>query len=164
MWNLGVIDDYTPKMAYETFCRPRSRNLRRLVEPWKEGDLVLPMKVDQGKLQGKIFLADFGLAIKSGTPVKRESKLQFPAIYCAPERLHGEHPSFASDMWSYMCLFSELYFGVLLFRDASDAFIPSSLVQTLGPLPKQWAGKYDAAGTSQEYYHDSRGNEQTCGA
>ncbi|KAH7202718.1 uncharacterized protein BKA55DRAFT_600537 [Fusarium redolens] len=34
---------------------------------------------------------------------------QLPAIYCASERVHGVDLSFISDMWSYMCLFVELY-------------------------------------------------------
>ncbi|KAI1030083.1 hypothetical protein LB504_010308 [Fusarium proliferatum] len=62
---------------------------------------------------GTITLADFGLAVKSGTSL--EDKALLPAIYCAPECIHNIHPSFALDIWSYMCIFAKLYLGFPLF-------------------------------------------------
>jgi serine/threonine protein kinase len=65
------------------------------------------------RVREKVYLADFGHAIKAGTSVCK--KWQWPIIYCSPERFHNVDPSCASDMWSYMCLFTELYTGATPF-------------------------------------------------
>lgn len=131
-------------MAYREFGRPRKTPLWFAM--WKRGQLVEPIQVNKESLRGGIFLADFGMAIEAGIPVKR--RWQAPTTYCAPERFHGTDPSFASDMWSYMCLFVQLYMGFAPFRTLTD------LVDRLGPLPLQWAGRYDAGDEPKESWYD----------
>ena len=94
----------------------------------------MPMKPHESLIGETISLGDFGLAAKSGTPV--EQKVQSPAIYCAPERLHNTNPSLASDMWSYMCIFAELYLGFPLFYGSAHSSVIDFIVKTLGPLPE----------------------------
>ncbi|GAB0139150.1 hypothetical protein EsDP_00007363 [Epichloe bromicola] len=150
LWDIGNIDQYAPKMAYQIFGRPRKAPL--WVQTWKIGELVKPIQVNRKLLRGNIFLADFGLAVKAGSPVN--CKWQSPAIYCAPERFHDIGPSFASDMWSYMCLFAELYLGFVPFRGRSNATTLSNLVRSLGPLPPQWNGMYNAGDTPEDSWYD----------
>ncbi|OAQ60296.1 kinase domain-containing protein [Pochonia chlamydosporia 170] len=120
LWDIGDIDNYTPKMAYRILGRPRKAPL--WAQTWKTGELVEP--------------------------------IHSPAVYCAPERFHGIGPSFASDMWSYMCLFAELYLGVVPFQGRANATAVSSLVRSLGYLPSQWHGSYDAGDTPEEFWYD----------
>jgi hypothetical protein len=54
------------------------------------------MKVPSNLLTNRVYLGDFGLAIKAGTLV--EYKEQCPAVYCASERYYSIDPSLASDM------------------------------------------------------------------
>ncbi|KIE00738.1 kinase domain-containing protein, partial [Metarhizium majus ARSEF 297] len=150
LWDIGSIDQYAPKMAYRTFGRPRKAPL--WVQTWKMGQLVKPIQLNKKLVRGNIFLADFGLTVKTGSPVN--CKWQSPAIYCAPERFHGIGPSFASDMWSYMCLFAELCLGFVPFHGRANATALSNLVRSLGPLPSQWAGMYDAGDTPEESWYD----------
>lgn len=154
LWDIGDIDNYTPKMAYRIFGRPRKAPL--WAQTWKTGELVEPIHVDEKLLRGNIFLADFGLAVNTVSPhtVNTTCKWQSPAVYCAPERFHGIGPSFASDMWSYMCLFAELYLGVVPFQGRANASAVSSLVRSLGPLPPQWDGSYDADDAPEEFWYD----------
>ncbi|ATY58657.1 CMGC kinase [Cordyceps militaris] len=142
--DIGDINDYTLKMAYREFSRPRKTPLWFAM--WKRGQLVEPIQVNKESLRGGIFLTDFSMAIEARTPVKR--RWQAPTTYCAPERFHGTDPSFASDMWSYMCLFVQLYMGFAPFRTLTD------LVDRLGPLPLQWAGRYDAGDEPKESWYD----------
>ncbi|EWY79671.1 CMGC protein kinase [Fusarium oxysporum NRRL 32931] len=104
---------------YKYLGRPRKMPIPTYEPMWKDGQLVMPMVPHSSLIQETIALADFGLAIKSGTSV--ECKIQSPIIYCAPERIHNVDPSFASDMWSYMCIFAELYLGFPLFYNAGHS-------------------------------------------
>jgi serine/threonine protein kinase len=99
-----------------------------------------------------ISLGDFGLAMKSGTSLTH--KIQSPAIYCAPERIHNMDPSFATDMWSYMCIFAELYLGFAMFYGAAHSSVIDFMVDTLGPLPAFWKGSYKAGGQYNETWYD----------
>lgn len=128
------------------------------IQPRKDGQLVMPMVPHDSLVEGTITLGDFGLAIKSGTSV--ECKVQSPAIYCAPERVHNIDPSFASDMWSYMCIFAELYLGFPMFGGAAHSSALDFMVRTLGPLPLFWKGSYKGDGKHDESWYDqSRGPE-----
>jgi serine/threonine protein kinase len=125
---------------------------------WKDGQLVMPMAPHSSIVQETITLADFGLAVKSGTSV--ECKIQSPVIYCAPERLHNVDPSFASDMWSYMCIFAELYLGFPMFHGAAHSTAVNFMVSVLGPLPLSWKDSYKGDGPYDESWYDqTRGPE-----
>lgn len=75
-------------------------------------------------------------------------------MYCSPDRLHGRAPSFACDMWSYMCIFAELYIGFVPFTTWRDGGVITSMVETLGPLPEQWKGSYVDAQESRNVWYD----------
>lgn len=103
-------------------------------------------------LRETIYLGEFSLAIKAGTSVSQ--KVLSPAVYWAPERLHSVDPSFASDIRSYMCLFTELYLGFTPFYGTGNASVLSFIVRVLGPLPKHWKGYYNGAGTNDNSWYD----------
>lgn len=97
-----------------------------------QGELVRPVVVPSSLLTNSFHLGDFGLAINAGTSVNY--KPQSPNAWCAPERLHHTDPSAASDMWSYIYVFTELYLGTLPWSIYSDAL--TGMVKVLGPLPQ----------------------------
>ncbi|KAH6958061.1 kinase domain-containing protein [Fusarium avenaceum] len=143
--------DITTK--YQHIGRPRKMMVPYV--PWKPCELVMPMAPQKELITDDIHLGDFGMAIRDGTPVVQ--KVQSPAKYCAPERVHGMNPSFASDMWSYMCLFAELYGKYPLFSGSANSTVISFIVDTLGPLPVQWKGSYEAGGScNPEWYSQLR--------
>ncbi|KAI3587370.1 kinase domain-containing protein [Fusarium oxysporum f. sp. albedinis] len=90
-------------------------------------EMVAPMTPkDSFVVQDSITLGDFGLAIRSGTEI---------------------NPTFASDLWSYMRIFAELYlkwplFGPVFFGGGFRSVV-ELLVRVLGPLPLSWKGSYD---------------------
>ncbi|KAI8412484.1 hypothetical protein FOFC_05741 [Fusarium oxysporum] len=147
--------DLTTK--YQILGRPQKIELPRDQETWKDGELVAPMTPkDSFVVQDTITLGDFGLAIRSGTEV--DFKLQVPVGYCAPERMHQINPTFASDMWSYMCIFAELYLKWPLFGPGffggGFRFVAELFVRVLGPLPLSWKGSYDGDGEPDESWYD----------
>ena len=112
----------------------------------------MPMKPHGSIVGDGVCLGDFGLTIKAGTRVT--STMQAPVAFCAPERFHGEMPTFATDMWSYLCIFAELYIGRPLVCGPGTAFIVEYIVDTFGPLPESWKGSYVAGGTCHESWYD----------
>ncbi|KNB05120.1 hypothetical protein FOXG_19492 [Fusarium oxysporum f. sp. lycopersici 4287] len=78
---------------YKQIGRPRKVKL--WTEQWKDGELVMPMKPKEELIGDSIVLGDFGLAHKAGTSTQ---KMQSPATYCAPERVHNINPSYGSDI------------------------------------------------------------------
>lgn len=111
----------------------------------------MPVKPKEELIGDSIILGDFGLAHKAGASAQ---KLQAPATYCAPERVHGTNPSYGSYMWSYMCVFFELYTGTYLFQGWGHASVMSSIVCTLGPLPESWRGTYHVGGSGEDKWYD----------
>jgi hypothetical protein len=67
-----------------------------LNDMWKQRKLVKAIKVSSNLLTNRVYLGDFGLAIKAGTSV--ECKEQCPAACCALEKYHSIDLSLASDM------------------------------------------------------------------
>jgi hypothetical protein len=61
------------------------------------------MEVPETLLTEKIYLSDFGMAIKAGTKVRH--KVHSLVMYRASELFHNTNPSFASDMGA-TCAFS----------------------------------------------------------
>jgi len=99
------------------------------------------MEVPKSLLRETVYLSDFSMAIKAGTEVNR--KVLFPFVFCAPERFHGVNPSFASDMWSFMCIFSYLYLGCVPWHSTNSNVLMAKMVEALGPLPEQWKSRYN---------------------
>jgi serine/threonine protein kinase len=152
MYSLRPFDQSGTATKYQHMGRPKKMRLDP--DLWKMGELVMPMCAHESLVGDTISLADFGLAIKSGTPVSQ--KLQSPAIYCAPERVHDQGPTFATDIWSYMCIFAELYMGCALFYGSGNSSIMSCVINTLGPLPASWKGTYKAGGASDDSWYDQK--------
>lgn len=150
MYSLLPNDRSSATAKYQCIGRPKKMPL--YPDLWKQGELVMPMQVDKSLIGDDVSLGDFGLAIKSGTPVSQ--KLQSPLIYCAPERMHNHGPTFATDMWSYMCIFAQLYMGYNLFHGAKGSLIASSMIQTLGPFPTIWRGTYAIGGACDGQWYD----------
>ncbi|KAF4501658.1 CMGC kinase [Fusarium agapanthi] len=132
MHTLRRLNNSIPE-KYKQIGRPRK--IKLWTEQWKDGELVMPMKPKEELIGDSIVLGDFGLAHKAGASTQ---KMQSPATYCTPERVHNINPSFGSDMWSYMCIFFELYTGTYLFQGWGHASVVSSIVCALGPLPVSW--------------------------
>ena len=63
-------------------------------------------------------------------------------------------PSCASDMWSYMCLFAELYLNFPLFMSQGSVSHMSNLVRVSGPLPEHWKGSFAFADESHDWWYD----------
>ncbi|KAI1016890.1 hypothetical protein LB504_007089 [Fusarium proliferatum] len=137
---------------YKRIGRPRKMKL--WTEQWKDGELVMPMKPKEELIGDSIILGDFGLAHKAGASTQ---KMQSPATYCAPERVHNISPSYGSDIWSYMCIFFELYTGTYLFHGWGHASVVSSIVHTLGSLPDSWKGAYHIGGSGEDKWYDKNG-------
>ncbi|KAF9769802.1 hypothetical protein IL306_012731 [Fusarium sp. DS 682] len=153
----------TTATKYKYLGRPKKMPIPTSEPLWKDGQLVMPMAPQRTLVQETITLADFGLAFKSGTSM--EFKFNPPPAYCAPELYHNVDPSFASDMWSYMCIFFELCAGftpfgrVSLFGGETCSTALDSLVNCLGPLPSSWKGSYQPDGRYDESWYDQNRQE-----
>lgn len=137
---------------YKLLGRPQKMPLQP--PQWRPGELLLPMKPQQDLIDSKIMLGDFGFAIEA-TTMKRTT-FQSPAIFCAPERFHQMGPTFASDIWSYMCVFAELYVDIPFFHGAAHSTAITSIVDTLGPLPWSWKEQYDGHNPRDDNWYDSQ--------
>jgi hypothetical protein len=159
MWGICSLDSYDRHTKYKYLGRPQKMKLYPPHPGW-QAELVKPMTVPTSLLRETICLGDFGISISAGTSVI--NKVHQPVRYCAPELFHDKDPSFASDMWSYMCLFAELYLDVRLFYPTGSPAVVSRMVEVLGPLPEHWKGDYKGAGTSDDSWYDqSRKPTQT---
>jgi serine/threonine protein kinase len=84
-----------------------------------------------------VYLGDFGMATEAGTEAREKVLSPMNTNYYAPERFHNVNPSFSSDMWSYMCLFSNLYLGNVPWSSYSNMSMVTRMVETLGSLPRE---------------------------
>ncbi|KAK2798275.1 hypothetical protein FQN50_008880 [Emmonsiellopsis sp. PD_5] len=131
--------------------RPLKQSISWVEGLWKPGEYVKPLDIPMHLHDDSFYLGDFGLAMKLGNPVVPEQDGRPPTPFCSPERLHKRPPSIACDMWSYLCIFAELYLGFVPFTTMADGGAVTSMVWVLGPLPEDWKGDYIAP----EYAHDS---------
>jgi serine/threonine protein kinase len=123
-----------------------------MVPLWKEGELVMPIQVDERLLGDEFYLSDFDLAFQAGTSVSQI--VRGHGYYQAPEQFHGECPSYATDMWGYMCILAELCFGFILFQPYRRLDRMTVLVETLGPLPTAWKDSYRHGGPWDSSWYD----------
>lgn len=155
MFGLSPLDMYDTATKYQYLGRPQKMILPSASTQHKPGELVMPMAPRKELVTNDVLLGDFGMSIPAGASVTQ--KWQSPLVYCAPERLHGEDPSFASDMWSYTCLLAELYLRCPLFWGAAPLRVITFVVKTLGPLPAQWKDLYQLGGKCDpEWYNQDR--------
>ncbi|KAF2106493.1 protein kinase [Lophiotrema nucula] len=132
--------------------RPKTEPL-----PNGAGERVKPARFPSSLLSDEFYLGDLGVAFRPDGTIHRT---QTPSAYRAPELIHGYGPHFASDMWSYMCVFAKLYTGMTLFGyprlfgGGGETFnLACDLVGTLGPMPSQWKGTY-TGGEGQDAWYD----------
>jgi serine/threonine protein kinase len=151
MWGVTPLDDVNTKTKYEYLGRPL-----KIAIPSMHGELVRPVEVPKSLLTDTVYLGDFGLATTAGTKVSHKELSLSNFAYYAPERLHNVNPSFPSDMWSYMCLFAELYLGIIPWETCSYVSMVTQMAKILGPLPKQWKGCFNAHGECDSSWYDHR--------
>ena len=120
----------------------------------RPGELVELINVPQEMLRHPVGLCDFGLAIKSGAVV--ENTAQNPPLFCAPERLHGINPGFASDMWSFTCIFAKTYLGVEVIWGEGSTLV-SRIVSIAGPLPVHWKCHFENGTAAKDWWYDQSG-------
>jgi serine/threonine protein kinase len=142
------LNGYSTAVKYQYLGRPQKIPFQ--TQAGKRGELVKPVTVPSGLLTRSIYLCDFGLAIDAGTSVSY--KPQSPGAWCAPERFHGVDPSSASDMWSYMVIFTKLYLNAPPWSLYGDG-VPN-IVKVLGPLPQNWFGCYHQPGKNSASWYD----------
>ena len=107
MWGISSLDDLSKKQKYEFLGRPKEVALTNV---WKKGELVMPVEVHPPFLRtDTAYLGDFGMRLLEAGTDMRFKPSPWNMLYHSPETFHNGIPSFASDMWSYMCLFTELY-------------------------------------------------------
>ncbi|KAF1828558.1 kinase-like protein [Decorospora gaudefroyi] len=150
MCGIAPLDAYDVKMKYQYLGRPKKIPFQ--TPAGMQGELVRPIVVPPSLLTKSVYLGDFGLAMNAGTSVNY--KPQSPSAWCAPERLHNTDPSAASDMWSYMCVFTELYLGTLPWSIYGDAL--PGMVKVLGPPPQTWSGSYHQPTRADASWYDPR--------
>lgn len=139
MWGMVPLHNFNKKDKYKAFGRPVKKSLAEL-ELWRRGELVIPASIPEHLRTDRFYLGDFGLAMKNEDPIMQHGCP--PRVFCSPDRLHGKHPSFACDMWSYMVIFAILCLGVAPFPTCEKGGVVSSIVNCLGPLPEDWKGLY----------------------
>ena len=150
MCGIVPLDAYDIKKKYQYLGRPKKIPLE--TEAGERGELVKPVVVPPSLLTKSVYLGDFGLAINAGASVTY--KPQSPSVWCAPERLHSVDPSLASDMWSYMCIFAELYLGATPWSIYGDVL--PNMVKVLGPLPQNWYSHYHKYSRNDASWYDQR--------
>ncbi|KAH7222609.1 kinase-like domain-containing protein [Fusarium redolens] len=133
MYSLRPIDNSSVTAKYQYIGRPKKMRLDP--DLWNTGELVMPMLAHESLIGDDVSLGDFGLALKS-------------------ERVRDQDPTFATDMWSYICIFAELYMGYALFYGLGNSSIVSYIVHTLGLLPTTWRGTYKAGGADNDWWYD----------
>lgn len=157
MWGISPLHDLNRSTKYEALGRPL-KEIIPFVNLWKQGELVWPLKIPENLRTEEFYLGDFGLAMRVDAPVTQKGYP--PMEYCSPDRLHGKHPSFACDMWSYMVIFRVLYLnGYSPFSTVVKGGVISDIVRSLGPLPEQWKGLYTHPGGLDSWYDQGKTSE-----
>eukprot|EP01068_Selenidium_serpulae_P012115 Selendium_serpulae@DN5772_c0_g1_i6.p1 len=92
--------------------------------------------------EGKLKLADFGLARAFGIPVRSYTHEVVTLWYRAPDVLMGSKQySTPVDIWSVGCIFAEMVNGRPLFPGTSDSDQLIRIFKSLGtPDPESWPG------------------------
>lgn len=136
---------------YKALGRPLKRAIASWAEVWKPGERVKPLRIPEELRKDPFVLGDFGQAMKLGVPMATKQGRP-PLTYCSPDRLHNKDPSFACDMWSYMCLCN--YLDYPPFHTWRNGGVVTTMVEILGPLPEQWKGSYVNAEGSLDAWYD----------
>ncbi|KAI1119761.1 kinase-like protein [Nemania abortiva] len=140
MWDIEPVAQWSTADIYARIGRPQKIRLRDdqnrhfadLVGDWN-----IERSFPSALLRPSLSLGDFSHAVVAS---EAKQSTQWPLTFCAPERYHGQVPSYASDMWGFMLIFFQLYTGSTLGNGNGAQFV-SSLVGALGPFPEEWKGK-----------------------
>lgn len=157
MWGVHSLDNLDRNTKYKTIGRPLKQPIPHIEDLWKQGEIVRPLVFPENLHTESFFLGDFGLSMRHGTAVKHQGRP--PTKFCSPDRLHLQEPSFSCDIWSYMCIFTELYFGLVPFTTWIKGGIVASMVRLFGPLPEDWEGQYFDLEGSFDSWYDHEGDE-----
>jgi serine/threonine protein kinase len=103
------------------------------------------------------YLGDFGLALKRSDSPDSECEDNLTIQFLSPERLHKKVPSVACGMWSYMCIFAELYLDFIPFTTMVEDGSVTAMVNSLGALPENWKNDY----LYPRHSHDSWYNQDS---
>lgn len=153
MYSLQTLETCkTTTEKYLFLGRPFKMPLPLTFPLWKQGELVIPIKPLESIVGNSVHLGDFGLTIKAGTLVT--PTVQSPFQFCAPERFYGALPTFATDMWSYFCIFYQLYADFPLIYGYGVVSVVSYIISTFGHLPEAWKGSYSGFGSHEESWYD----------
>lgn len=138
----GALDQGpTPSERYEQIGRPQKFPLPLCSFVWRPGDLVTPIRWPSSMVDKTAFLGDFGLTKRIDSPTTDHCLP--PDIYCPPELFHqGFEPSYESDTWGFMCVFTTLMTGFNPFDIWTGSGTLSAMAAILGPLPQEWDGRY----------------------
>ncbi|PGH11031.1 hypothetical protein AJ80_07307 [Polytolypa hystricis UAMH7299] len=139
MWGIDPLHNLSRADKYKILGRPLKRVLS-CEGIWKPEELVKPLVVPETLRTESFYLGDFGQAMKVGSSMTQPKGCP-PAI-------------FACDMWSYMCIFAELYLGFVPFTEWRKGGVVTSMIETLGPLPEQWKGSYIDSEISRDMWYD----------
>ncbi|WEW59075.1 hypothetical protein PRK78_004544 [Emydomyces testavorans] len=144
LWGSALPENLSVADKYKILGRPQRMLIQS--DTWKQGEIVRPIQFPAALCSNMIYLADFGITTRVGDSTIPDGLPPFEC--CSPERLHGAIPHFSCDMWSYICVFSYLYFGFNLFPRLKD------VVTYMGPLPKYLKGKYLWPQYSSDQWYD----------
>lgn len=146
------LDNLSRESRYKVLGEPLKQPIE--LDLWKSGELVKPMNFPDELRIEKLYLNDFALSVKVDTLHPYLPKGMPPIKFCSPDRLHRQKPSFACDIWSYMCIFAELYLCFVPFSTWLEGGIVTSMVELLGPLPEEWKGLYLNSQDVSEWWYD----------
>jgi serine/threonine protein kinase len=152
MWGVRPLNNLDRSTKYNIIGRPLKQSIPYIEDLWKQGEIVKPLVFPENLRTESFFLGDFGLSMRHGTAMKHQGRPSM--IFCSPDRLHNQEPSFSCDIWSYMCIFIELYFGLVPFSSWLKGGVVTSMVQLFGPLPKDWKGHYFDLEDSLDSWYD----------
>ncbi|KAK2758828.1 hypothetical protein FQN54_003520 [Arachnomyces sp. PD_36] len=159
MWGIAPLENLDRAAKYKVLGRPLKIAIPD--KPWRQGEVVKPIEIPDNLRTETFYLGDFGLAMKPNDPVTQPGCP--PTPFCSPERLHNHKPSFACDMWSYMCVFTELYAGFPPFHTWANGGTMTTIVRLAGPLPAHWKGHFCTPSKSLDswYAEDSTRNPES---
>ncbi|ROV91869.1 hypothetical protein VMCG_09214 [Cytospora schulzeri] len=138
----GALDQGpTPSERYKQVGRPQKFPLAPCQYIGRPGDLVAPIRWLSSMVAKTAFLGDFGLTKRADSPTTDNYLPPRPCI--PPELFHiGFEPSYESDIWSFICIFTTLMTGFSPFDGWNDTGTLGCMVDLLGPLPRDWEGRY----------------------
>lgn len=157
-WGVVPLHHLSRKSKYQLLGRPLKLAISWVEGLWKPGEIVMPLELPANLHTEAFYLGDFGLAMELGDPLA----LVQEGPFCSPDRLHKKPPSTACDMWSYMCIFAELYLGFVPFTIMADGGAVTSIISflfQLAVLARREAWAIERSGLSR-----LRASHSSCGS